>query len=129
MQGLKVVGVAALAIRFIVELLGIAAVAYWGWQVGFDGIGQIVLAAGAAGALIVFWAFVVAPKADNRLSQQGRDMVGTILLLVAAAGLASAGQPRLAIVFAAVIVIDWLAIVVIGHDAVQALRPSTASRR
>lgn len=129
MQGVKVVGVAALAIRFIVELLGIAAVAYWGWQVGFDGIGQIVLAAGAAGALIVFWAFVVAPKADNRLSHQGRDMVGTILLLVAAAGLASAGQPRLAIVFAAVIVIDWLAIVVIGHDAVQALRPSTASRR
>lgn len=75
------------------------------------------------------WAFVVAPKADNPLSQQVRDVIGTVLLLVAAGGLAAAGEPTLATVFAAVIVIDWLAIVVIGPDASQALRSSTASHR
>jgi hypothetical protein len=77
----------------------------------------------------VVWAFVVAPKADNPLSQQVRDIIGTVLLLVVAGGLASAGRPSLAVVFAVVIVIDWLAIVVIGPEASQALRPTTASRR
>ena len=129
MQGVKVIGIAALAVRFIVELLGVVAVAYWGWQTGPEGIGRIVLAVGAAVALIVVWAFVVAPKADNALSQPVRDIIGTVLLLVTAGGLAAAGQPGLAVVFAAVVVIDWLATVVIGSDALQALRPSAAPRR
>ena len=129
MQGRIVMGIAALAVRFIVELLGVVAVAYWGWQTGPEGIGRIVLAVGAAVALIVVWAFVVAPKADNALRQPVRDIIGTVLLLVAAGGLAAAGQTGLAVVFAAVVVIDWLATVVIGPDAMRALRPSTAPRR
>ena len=129
MQGAQVGGMVALAIRFIVELLGVVAVAYWGWQTGPEGIGRIVLAVGAAVALIIVWALVVAPNADNRLSQQVRDVIGTILLLVAAVGLAAAGQPQLAVIFAAVVIIDWLATVVIGPDALEAFRSSTASRR
>jgi len=130
MQGSKGIGMAALAIRFLVEVLGIVAVAFWGWQTGPDGIGRIALAVGAAVGLIIVWAFVVAPKADDPLSQQARDIIGTGLLLVAAAGLAVAGQLRLAVVFAVVIVVDWLALVVIAPDAYQALRSSaTASRR
>ena len=130
MQASKGIGMAALAIRFFVELLGIVAVAYWGWQTGPEGIGRIALAVGAAAALIVVWAFVVAPKADDPLRQQARDIIGTVLLLVAAAGLAVAGQPQLALVFAVVVVSDWLALVVMGPDASQALLSSaTASRR
>ena len=130
MQGSKGIGMAALAMRFFVEVLGIVAVAFWGWQTGPDGIGRIALAVGAAVALIVVWGFVVAPKADNPLRQQARDIIGTVLLLVAAAGLAAAGQPQLALVFAVVVVSDWLALVVMGPDASQALRSSaTASRR
>jgi len=97
MQGVKGMGMAALAIRFFVELLGIVAVAYWGLQTGPEGIGRIALAVGAAAALIVVWAFVVAPKADDPLRQQARDIIGTVLLPVAAAGLAVAGQPQLAL--------------------------------
>ena len=129
MQGSKGIGMAALAMRFFVEVLGIVAVAFWGWQTGPDGIGRIALAVGAAVALIVVWAFVVAPKADNPLRQQARDIIGTVLLLVAAAGLAVAGQPQLALVFAVVIVVDWLALVVIAPDAHQALRSSAAGSR
>jgi Protein of unknown function (DUF2568) len=129
MQGSKGIGMAALAMRFFVEVLGIVAVAFWGWQTGPDGIGRIALAVGAAVALIVVWGFVVAPKADNPLRQQARDIVGTVLLLVAAAGLAAAGQPQLALVFAVVIVVDWLALVVIAPDAHQALRSSAAGSR
>jgi len=122
-------GVAAMAIRFIVELLGIGAVAYWGWQTGPDGIGRIVLAVAAALAMIVIWGFVVAPKADNALSQQVRDFIGTVLLLVAAAGLAAGGQPRAALIFAAVVVMDWIALVVLGSDAREAFGSTAASRR
>jgi|SRR6188768_1414367 uncharacterized protein DUF2568 len=129
MQGSKGIGMAALAMRFFVEVLGIVAVAFWGWQTGPDGIGRIALAVGAAVALIVVWGFVVAPKADNPLRQQARDIIGTVLLLVAAAGLAAAGQPQLALVFAVVIVVDWLALVVIAPDAHQALRSSAAGSR
>ena len=129
MQGLMRIGMGALAIRFIVELLGIVAVAYWGWQTGPEGIGRIALAVAAAAALIVVWAFVVAPKADNPLSQPARDIIGTVLALVAAAGLAVAGQPQLALVFAVVVVSDWLVLVVIGPDASQALRSSAAASR
>ena len=129
MQGSKGIGMAALAMRFFVEVLGIVAVAFWGWQTGPDGIGRIALAVGAAVALIVVWGFVVAPKADNPLRQQARDIIGTVLLLVAAAGLAAAGQPQLALVFAVVIVVDWLALVVIAPDAYQALRSSAAGSR
>ena len=129
MQGLKVGGMAALAIRFIVELLGIIAVASWGWQTGPEGIGRIALAVGAVVALIAVWAFVVAPKADNPLSQEVRDVIGTGLLLLAAAGLATAGRPQLALIFAAIVIVDWVAMVTIGQDAGQALRSSSASRR
>ena len=129
MQGLMRIGMGALAIRFIVELLGIVAVAYWGWQSGPEGVGRIALAVGAAVALIVVWSFVVAPKADNPLSQQARDIIGTVLLVVAAAGLAVAGQPRLALIFAVVVIVDWLALVVIGPGASQALRSSVAPSR
>ena len=129
MQGVKVMGMAALTVRFLVELLGVAAIAYWGWQTGPEGVGRIALAVGAAVGLILIWAFVVAPKAQNPLSQPVRDIIGTVLLLVSAAGLAAAGQPRLALIFGAVVVVDWIAMVALGPDAGQAIRSSTASRR
>ena len=129
MQGIRGMGMAALAVRFIVELLGMAAVAYWGWQIGPEGIGRIALALGAAVALVAVWAYVVAPKADNPLSQPVRDVIGTGLLLLAATGLAAAGQPTLAVGFAAAVLIDWLAMVALGPAAVERLSTSAATRR
>jgi hypothetical protein len=52
-----------------------------------------------------------------------------LLLLVAAAGLATAGRPELAAVFAAVVVIDWVATVLLGPAALEAFGSSTAARR
>jgi uncharacterized protein DUF2568 len=114
MQGMTGMGIAASAVRFIVELLGVGAVAYWGWQTGPDGIGRVALALAATAAFVVVWAFVVAPKADNPLSQPTRDVIGTGLLLLAAGGLAVAGQPGFAAAFAAIVVIDQLVMVALG---------------
>ncbi len=118
-----------MGIRFVVELAGIGALAYWGLQTGPDGIGGILLAAGAALGLIVVWGRVAAPRADNRFSQPQRDIIGTVLLLLATGALGAAGQPTVALVLAAVVVIDWLAMIVLGPAAIEAIRPTAAVGR
>ena len=92
-----------LAIRFFAELGGIAAVGYAGFSVAAPLPVRAVAGIGAALALAVIWGLVVAPKAANGLSQPQKDVIGTALLLVAAGALAAAGQPTLAMGFAAVV--------------------------
>jgi Protein of unknown function (DUF2568) len=124
MQGVKAMTLGALAVRFLVEVIGIGAVAYWGFQSVDNTVGRILLGFGAALAMIVVWALVVAPKATNPLTQTRRDLIGTGLLLIAASALAMAGQPAIALGFATVVVIDWLIIMAIGPEAVEVVRPS-----
>lgn len=68
-------------------------------------------------SLIVVWAFVVAPGADNPLSPTTRMLIGRVLLLVAAAALAAAGRPRWGAVVAAVIVLNTISMLVFPDDA------------
>jgi hypothetical protein len=120
---------ATLAIRFLIELIGIGAVGYWGFQAIDHELGRIALGIGAALALIVVWGLLIAPKATNPLTQPQRDLIGTGLLLLAAGALALAGQPGLALAFAAVVLIDWLIMIVLGPQAVEIVRPSAARVR
>jgi hypothetical protein len=112
--------IANLTLRFILELGGVAALGYWGSQ-AVDGPGAIVLAIGASLALIIVWSVVVARNADNALTQPQRDLIGTGLLLVAAGALFAAGQPAAAVVFGAVVVVNWILLVAFGPEAVEAL--------
>jgi len=101
--------VANLALRFFVEVLGIAAVGYWGFNTSSDGLIRTLVAIGAALAFILVWAVVVARNRNNGLSQPQKDIMGTLILLLAAAGLGMAGQPGLASGFAVVIGVNaWL---------------------
>lgn len=100
-------GVAAIG-RFLLELVGLGALVYWGLQAGSDDVGRAVLVLLGAGGLIVAWALVVAPKARNRLSQRARLWIGTCLLLLSALALWTVGSSVAAAVFAACIVIDTL---------------------
>lgn len=120
---------ATLAIRFLVELIGIGAVGYWGFQSVDNTLGRIALGIGAALALIVVWGLLIAPKATNPLTQPQRDLIGTGVLLLAAAALAVAGQPGLALAFATVVVIDWLIMIALGPSAVDVVRPAAARVR
>ena len=117
---------AALTVRFLVEMIAIGGVGYWGYQAVDDGVGRIALAVAAVAAFIVVWGRLIAPKATNPLTQAQRDLVGTGVLLVAAGGLAVAGQPGFALAFAVVVVIDWLVMIALGREAVSTARPSTA---
>ena len=114
--------IAILVLRFAVELFGVAAFSYWGFQTPDAGLGRLALGIGAPLALVVVWGVVVAPKARNPLPQRQRDLIGTVLLLVAAAGLAVAGQPAVAAVFAAVVVLNQLLLIAFDADPATALR-------
>jgi putative Ca2+/H+ antiporter (TMEM165/GDT1 family) len=117
-----------LGIRFLVELAGVAAVATWGLHASPDPLVGVLLGTGAAAALIVTWAVVVAPNARNRLPQPRRDLIGTGLLLVAAAALAVAGQPALALVYAAVVVVNQVLLIVLRADARTLMTAGRAGR-
>jgi len=112
---------ANLVIRFITELAGIAALAYAGFQLPGPLVLRIVVAVAAAATLIGAWWLVVAPNAANALTQPQKDLIGTCLLLLAAAALGLAWQPQLAIGFAAVIIVNSALLFVFGPEARESL--------
>ena len=116
--------IANLTIRFIVELAGIAAFGYWGFQVG-----GLALAAVAVAIAVVVWGVVVAPKARNRLSQEQRDVVGTAILLLAAASLVIVGQPLVGVGLAVVVILNAIALRAIGPAARDAFTTSAGHGR
>src|SRR3954462_12021587 len=108
--------IANLALRFALELFGIAALAYWGFSSANSVVPPVVLGVGAALGLIVVWSLVAAPKARNRLPQRQRRLIGTALLLGTAVALGVAGQPGIAVVFAAVIIANQGMLILLGDD-------------
>ena len=83
-------------LRFLLELAGIAALGIWGWTVAGDSTLRFVLGLGAPLLLIVLWAAFIAPRSRSPLDQRTRFVVGSGLLLVAAAALWAAGSPAAA---------------------------------
>ena len=94
------------ALRFVLELVGIVALGIWGWTVADDSPLRFVLAVGAPLALIVVWAFLIAPRSRSPLDPRTRFVVGSGLLLVAAGALWAAGFPAAAAIFAVLNVVN-----------------------
>jgi hypothetical protein len=111
--------VANLALRFLVELGGFAAIGYSAYHAVGAGAGALrwLAGAGAALAIIILWAMVVAPKTQNGLSQPQKDVIGTVILLASAGALAWAGQVPLAIGFVVVVIVNAVLLFVFGADA------------
>jgi hypothetical protein len=87
------------AVRFVLELSAIAAVAYWGVEAG-SGIWGWLLAVGAAALVIAVWALFLSPKATVELAQPLRLGLEFAVFGAAALALAAAGQGALAVVLA-----------------------------
>ena len=118
-----------LALRFLLELCGIAALAAWGWSVSDVLPVQLAAAIVAPAVLVVVWAIVVAPKARNTIPQVARMLIGTGLLLACAGCLALAGYAALAVAFAAVNLVNTIVLLALGGpgglpDADRARNPS-----
>ena len=106
--------VSNLALRFLLELAGLAALGYVGFQL-LDGPARWVTAVAAPSLLAVAWALVVAPNASNGLAPSVRERIGSALLLAVALCVAGAGQPQLATVFAALVLLNTVLLVTLGQ--------------
>ena len=97
-----------LAIRFfVVELGGLAAASYWGWEVTC-GPGRWYLAVLAPAAFIAVWGLFIAPKARIRVSKEAALAIELVLLALVAVGLAVTGPVWLGIAYGAVAQVSGL---------------------
>jgi Protein of unknown function (DUF2568) len=97
-----------LAIRFfVVELGGLAAAAYWGWQTT-SGPGRWYLAAAAPVAFIAVWGLFISPKARVQVSKPVALAIELALLALVAAGLASTGPVWLGIAYGLIALVSGL---------------------
>ena len=110
--------------RFLLELAAVGAVGLWAYQAAEPLPARIVVAIGAAAAVVIFWALVVAPNATNALPADARILIGSVLLLFAGGALALAGQAALGLAFAAAVILNTILLFILGHDMPAALARS-----
>ena len=106
-------------VRFLLELIGIAAAAYWGFNASGETWLRVALAIAAPLLLIALWWRLAARWARNGLSDTARYLIGSVLLLITAFGLAISDQVGWAIVFAALI---------LGNTAIFLIQRPSARR-
>lgn len=92
---------------FVVELGGLAAAAYWGWEATSDA-GQLYLAVAAPALFLVVWGLFIAPRARYPVSKQVALAIELVLLGLVAAGLAAAGPVWLGVAYGAVALVSGL---------------------
>jgi hypothetical protein len=97
---------ANLGLSFLVELSAIAALAYWGFNSGTGTAGTILLGLGAPAVAIVIWGLFVAPRAAFSLPVVARTAIAWVVFAAGVIALAIAGQPTLAWVLGAIIVVN-----------------------
>jgi hypothetical protein len=95
-----------LGLRFVLELCGLAALAYWGYETGDSTSARIALAILAPLAMIVVWGASVAPRSRVAVPKPAKAILGLAILLLTALALADAGKPALASSFGIVATIN-----------------------
>jgi hypothetical protein len=97
-------------LRFLLELVGVVALGYWGVTVGTSLPIQVLLAIAAPVALIIVWALFIAPRAIYPIPRLAQAIGGGLLLEIAAVALVLAGLPIAGVVFGTLIAIDTAAL-------------------
>ncbi len=94
-------------VRFIVELLALAAVAYWGWRAGGSTATKLLLAGGGVVLIAVVWGvFRSESVAIVEVPTAVRIVIEVAVFAAATAALAAVGRTGLAIAFAVVAAIN-----------------------
>lgn len=89
------------ALRLLIELCGLGALAYGAWRLGEGSVQKALLMVGLPVAAAVVWATLVAPAAPWRLHGAARFGVEALVPAGAAGALAAAGHTWLGLAFAA----------------------------
>ncbi len=95
-----------LGVRFLLELCMLAAVGYWGFKTHSSWAMKILFGIGLPLLIAVIWGYFMAPRSAHRLSGIPFTIMDFILLGSGAVVLYASGQPTLAWIYAAVLVIS-----------------------
>jgi hypothetical protein len=96
---------ANLTVKFLLELVAFASFAAWGWHTG-SGIYGVFLAVLVPGLTITVWGLCCAPRSARRFSTRRRVPLELSIFVLAAIALGATGRPTLAVIFAAVFVLN-----------------------
>jgi hypothetical protein len=105
---------ANLALRFVLELAALAALAYWGAVTPDNTVLKVVLAVGAPLLAALVWGAFVSPKARFVVAPHWRMLAEVLVFGAAAAALYASGQG----LFGDALIVAWIA-----NRAMLALRP------
>jgi hypothetical protein len=108
-------------LAFLLELVMLAGLAWWGAQAVSGIAGRIALAILTPAAAVVIWALLAAPRARIRLPLPGVLAVKAVVFGGAAVAVYSMGQHALAIGFAVVAVVNT-AVAAVDRQALMATR-------
>jgi hypothetical protein len=97
---------ANLALRFLLELCVLGALGYWGFKTGRSRLAKIGLGIGAPLLAAVVWGTLIAPAAPVDLATPVRVALELVIFGLGVAALYAAGRPRLAQVFAGLVVVN-----------------------
>jgi hypothetical protein len=92
---------ANLALRFALELAALAALGWWGWDVGGP-----LLALAAVAAFVVVWGSFVAPRRRFDLAAPIRFAIELVVWLAAGGALYGTGHAALAVAFVVLAVLS-----------------------
>jgi hypothetical protein len=95
---------ANLGLRFFLEMAALAALGYWGFQVGAGPLARVALGVGAPLIAAVVWGLFVAPKATMNAPEAVRLLVQAAVFGGAALALARADHATMGAVLALVAV-------------------------
>jgi len=103
----------AAVLRFVLELLLLASVGYFGFT--FAGIGGWALGLGLPVVVIAIWGAFVAPRAARRLEDPARLVLELVLFALGMGALAAVGQWPWGVALFAVFAIDRALLSVYGQ--------------
>ena len=107
------------ALRFLLELAGVVAVAWWGVH-ALDGAAGWALGIVAAGAFIAIWGLWIAPRARYPQPPRVRLATGTVLLEVTAVLLALSGATTAGLVFGTLVALNAVGVALLGDGGLTA---------
>ena len=95
-----------LALRFLLELTMLWAFVAWGFATGPNPVAKLGLGLGTPVLAAIVWGAFLSPKAAVTLPKPMRVVLELLLFGAAAAAFAAAGQPVVAIAFAALVLLN-----------------------
>ena len=82
-----------LAVAFLLELCALAALGYWGFQVGSGMLAKVALGVGVPLLTAVVWGVFIAPRAVVKVPYAINQALRILVFGLAVVALAAAGQP------------------------------------